>query len=603
MELARHNRVCQRSIPIPLFSEGGLKDLLEQGEIILAAPDPESPPSRESFDALLGYVFAGGKVTLVDGVEGFRGRKGWWTEAGATDPADYAIRLFGIPVDPGSRQTLDEEGLSPEVNTFALGFTPLTSGEAKGIERVSVPLPERGGVLLLHPRRENGPGMRLHSVRFGKTGFHPLSLEAEPMVAGERGGRMAFSSIGEPMAWELLGESYVAYRVPEGATSGCELEVEGEWAVAWGKAPPVETHTLRKKAFQSWFQKELLTVEIPRVAHPTVYSGTYTCRVFDVTGTQVSPVWFQKIGKGSFAWVGLPLDWVLRGSDTGADGQNPLRNDPGFDLIRLTLALHDSRRAGGGRASREPLSGWGSKWSASLPGDPRVDLAYHAFFPMERLNPWRSIGGGWPFDRAMDAIEHAKSSGMILSGSPVAVALDRNGQERVDLYANCCLHALLHRIEEIAAREGQGALQAHAARERKRLLASLVEILEVTAEQPVPARFLLNDAPASAASIAETLPAIAWAVSEIPPQDYPGGASARARLLSLLLSEQAALSDSRSLAALAAVSEERRAELVERILSRAGAGDLALIGHQEESFDLASAIPGLHALCLSKRRS
>jgi hypothetical protein len=599
--LARYNQSSERSIPIPLFSSGGLIEVLGQGKMIVTSPDPNSPPDKTSFDSLLGYVVAGGAVTLVDGVWGFQDKAGWWRDAGAVDLADYALRTLGAGLDPQSRRVLDGGSLAGGLNTALQGAALLGQGSLGAASKVDIQLPQPQGYLILGPSSAGSRrGMRLHSVRFGSSVTLPYTSQEAAWIAGGYGRVPTRDAFGKINGCQLTGEGYTAYRVPEAATAGCVVEVEGDWVAGWSKEPPVQDVILRKKVVMNWYNRELLSVPIPRMAHPVVYSGTYTARVFDVSGTEESPVWFFKAGRGSLAWLGLPRDFVLYGSDCGTDAQNSLRNDPTYDLLRYLLALQDPKGGGSAKVSVTPLAGWTEAWNQSDDLGPRPDLAYFAWQPFDLLG---TGGGGlrtWAQEAILDALKIPASQGEALPSSPLLVRRSEEGKGLVDLPTHAFTFALYKSLDRLGGKAERTWLQSHAAREAARLEQALARVLNTTGETPLAARWILNGTLAGEAPLESILPEAAWAVSEIDPEDFPGGIAARNRLLSKLAADGTVTSYPQATAALAACVAERREEFLGRLMQGLEGLDLSLIGNKERSFDLAVAIPAIHALCLAR---
>jgi len=242
---------------------------------VIASPDPKHPPSKRLIDILLGYVVSGGKVTLVDGVSGFEGREGWWKEEGCRDPADYAIQSLGIEFDPASRRILDEEGLADDANTFCIGAPVYLDGDSDTVVETKFVVPG-GGYLWVYPRSSKpDDGVTIERGRLGEAPFAAFTPSEDEILAASYDSRPARNHLGIPTGRSLVGEGYVAYRLPERATIECALALSGEWKVAWNKELPHTSHTLVKKAFQDWYLHELLTADVSRLAHPVVYGATW----------------------------------------------------------------------------------------------------------------------------------------------------------------------------------------------------------------------------------------------------------------------------------------------------------------------------------------
>ena len=601
-ELSRHNRVHQRSISIPVLRSGGLEEALGQGRIILTSPDPQSPPDKSTFDTILGYVISGGHLTLVDGVKGFRGKEGWWKEAGAADLADYAIRMMGVPVDFTSRRTLDEEGLSPTVNTFLAGTTPLTQGTSPTPQTVTVQLPKPGGYVCLCPSAEDQAGIRILSGRIGGDSFRPFSAEEERFLAGGYAPRVFSDRYGETIGCELIGEGFRAYRIPSTVTGPVEFSLSGSWNLSWSDSLPATHLFLRKKAFQSWYSRELMQVPVSRLCHPVIYSGTYTCRVFDVSGTEESPFLFTRVGRGTFVWLGLPRDYLLLGSDTGSDLQFSLRNDPTYDMVRLTFAFHDPKRAGAERTSRPPLSGWGMGWSQSSTPVPEPFHAFFAWKPVETVGMATQVMNGWVEDAFMDTLEFPRVEGLSVPGYPLITRELENGHQILDLPDNAFRHALYKRLEHTSKVTGRAWLEEDARRKANSIASSLPLLLEGFGEGMVCARTIVDGLPGAAIPASALLPRAAWAATEISPADFPGQATAQAHLLNTLLKDPVVTGNPQALAVIATRDGSHREQFLGQLLAQHTDPKLGLIGREGKRFDLATAIPAVRALILSAKK-
>ncbi|MCA9435458.1 MAG: hypothetical protein KC978_06710, partial [Candidatus Omnitrophica bacterium] len=421
-DLVRFHPAIERTIPITPFSGDGIREVLQSSPIVVTAPDPEDPPTKAAFDILLGYVIDGGNVTLVDGYSGFQDKKGWWTDAGAADPADYALRVLGAPIDYDSRKVLDEEGMAPDRNTFSLGMSPVDSTSAsdeKDKTRVTV---GGEGFLFICAKNSSDPeGLILRGGKIGEKEFRSLTASEEEILAASHQPELAWSAKGEPVGRRLRGEGFAVYRLPSDSSVTCELDVTGDPAFYVGSSTPETDNLLLKKVVQAWYHRALLTFPVSRSAHPVVYDGTYTCRVFDVTGTEVSPVLFHKVGRGSFAWVGLPADYLRLGSDRGTDLQTNLREDPGYDLIRMTLALHDPRQAGAQQAGATPRWAWTDQLNVRGEKDPDPETIFYAWESIRQLGAGagNSTFWGWALTAFTKALRDGQWAGERLENSPL----------------------------------------------------------------------------------------------------------------------------------------------------------------------------------------
>ena len=601
-DLAQYNPCAERSLPIRVFSGDRVRDLFGKGRILLASPDPKNPPGKESFDLLLGYVIAGGNLTLVDGVHGFEGKKGWWTEAGCTDPADYAIRLLGVPIDSASREILDEESLAHDVNTFCADSRLLKEGASEDFEKQRFEAPA-GGYLLVYPKTSDSANqVRLRTGRIGKEEFLPFTVAEEKILSASYAPRVSFDAEGIPSGRLLEGESFAAYRLPNDASPvSCQLELSGSWCISWREDLPEMDHILVKKAYQSWFMKELIRVPISRLAHPVVYGATWSCRVFDVTPTETSPVLYHSIGKGTFVWVGLPKDYLLLGSDTGTDRQNWLRNDLSYDLLRMTLSLHDSKRAGGQQASEPPACSWGEGYSQQLEDRFEPDLLYYAWLPTQILGPH---GGGnalsrWALPTFKKALEKPLRDGDSLSPGPAFMTNGPEGKPYLSLYHNACLYAMHKNMAGITKSKGLTWWSRTTEASAAKMESQLVDLFALVGPSPMVGRAVANGTATEEIPISQLYPEAVLAVSEIPAGSFPGGAAAAQRILSSLVTKADDIQDPRSLALLAAKTPDGRDRILRRILPRDTGGDLFCpIGNGKHSFDLATAVPALHALAL-----
>ncbi len=601
-ELVRYNRIHQRSVDIPVFQKDGVNQLFKQGRLIVAAPDPSLPPDKTSFDTVLGSVISGGHLTLVDGVEGFRGKEGWWKEAGAADLADYAIQMLGVPVDPASRRTLDAEGLAPTVNTFLAKATSLSQGTSPTPQTVTVLPPKPGGYVLLCPSSEEGAGVRILSGRIGGESFRPFTIEEDHHLAGGFAPRVAYGEFGETVGCDLQGEAFRAYKIPTAPTGLVEFSLSGGWNVAWSESLPQTHLVLRKKAFQSWFSRELMQVPILRLCHPVVYSGTYTCRVFDVSGTEESPFLFTKVGRGTFVWLGLPRDYLLLGSDTGSDFQNSLRNDPTYDLVRLTFAFHDPKRAGADRSSRTPLSGWGEGWSQSMTGIPDP---YHAFFawrPVEASGWATQPMNGWVEETFTNTLEIPKSDGYTVLHHPLITRGIGENRRILELPDNAFIHAVYKRMERASKVTGRVWLEEDSHHKAGVIAKNLPVLLAGSGEDAAYARAIADGTPGAAIPTSALLPRAAWAATEISPADFPGGATGQTRLFLTIANDPETTKNTQAMAVLAVQDGNQREQFLERLLAHYTDPRLGLIGREGKQFDLATAVPTVRALVLSARK-
>jgi len=600
-DLARHNQTSERSIPIPTLNGGGHENIIDQGKILMFHPDPDFPPDKETFDALLGYAISGGHVTLVDGYHGFHGKEGWWKEVGVTDLADYALRLLGVPIDHDSREVLDEEGLSPLHNTFALGSDSLASAGITdgGMITTIFKTVEPGGYLIIHSSDSEDPeGAVLLSGRIGDFEFLPLTLAEDSIIAASYGLQTACDVDGRPIGVSLLGEAFTAYKLPEGITSECEITTSGQSQFAWSEIAPETHHTITKKAFPSeWWRKELFNVPISRAAHPVIYGGTYTSRVFDVTRTEKSPMLHHRIGRGSFVWIGLPKEYLTLGSDSGTDYDNWLRNDPTYDLVRFTLALHDVQRAGTERAGDPPNASWGEGWSQGDSNHLGVDLAYFAWRPFEFSGIGRGGNQAWFKNREifLEALQGPIREGNTLPLTGLYASRSGSSQEEINLFTNACAYALYRNLAKVSAYQGRDWANDFTTGRAKRLADELTPWVED--EGVIFGRTLENRQLGKTIPVNSLLPEAVWAVTEIPAMDFPGGATEQAHLLSALNRIPVNSLDSRSLAALAT----RKSGLVSKLINKLGTDSdknpVPLIRDEEGEFDIATALPAVHALC------
>lgn len=601
-ELTRNNRLHQRSLDIPLFRAGGLMEILKQGKIILTAVDPDSPPDKASFDTLLGYVISGGHLTLVEGGGDFAGKDGWWKEAGAASPSDYAIRMMGVPVDPDSRQILDEEGIAVTTNTFTKATSSLAQGSSTAPQTVAVIPPRPGGYLLLFPSTSEDPaGLQILSGRIGGETFRPFTSGEDQVLAGGYAPRVLHDGYGETLGCHLLGEAFRAYRIPTSVTGPVEFTLCGGWTITWSETPPSNDKTLRKKAFQSWYKRELMTVPVLKTCHPVVYSGTYTCRVFDVTDSEQSPFLFAKVGRGTFIWLGLPRDYLLQGSDTGSDLQNSLRNDPTYDLIRLTFAFHDPKHAGSERVSRTPFSCWGEGWSQSLASSPEVLNTFFAWKPVESAGLATREMNSWIEETFSKTLDVAQSEGWTLPLHHLVTREVGAGRQVLDFADNAFVHAVYRGLERTSKVTGRIWLQEDSRRKAEGLAKDLPALLEGFGEGAVYARTIADSTARTAIPLSVLLPRTAWAVTEIRTADFPGEATAQTRLLSSLANDPAVSGDTRAMAVIATRDKDHRAQFLGLLLEGHTDPVLGLIGREGKRFDLATAVPTLQAMILATR--
>lgn len=601
-DLARFNPMSQRAISVSKFSRGGLHDVLRQGKIVITSPDPDAPPSKEEMDSLLGYVIGGGNLTLVDGYSGFQGKSDWWTEAGAADPADYAIRMLMRGVDFDSRQILDAESLSETQNTYAQGGDRIASSTTVTTATPAFTTAQPGGFLLIHSTDELSPEpLRIHRVRFGGQDVVPYTAGEHDWLAAEFGRRQAVDGLGRIVGCDLLDESFLLYRLPSHATSQIEIEASGNW-VAWRMENiPSLTQSFVKKAFHPiWFKDNLLRVDLHRAAHPVVYSGTFTVRVFDATGTESSPVLSETAGKGRLVWIGLPWDYLVYGSDTGTDYQNSLRSDPGYDLLRMTLVLHDPRTAGGERASRTPLIGWGDDWSQSPSGQPDPVCSAFAIRPFGRIGTGGGSLGSWFIEGFQNALLLPSQTGDYVPGLGLMATTNPGASRSIRFSENVFTHVFARDLARVSGWLGRTWLSDFSQSYMNSIATYLPQVLPVTGEQPILSRRLVDGVPGEPEPTDSELYPAALTLAELSVAEFPGGATAHTALLNWTAAQPAIQSDPRSAALLATQSAELRATFVESLPNRAGKGDLAFLGREGKPFDWQVAIPALHALCLKK---
>jgi hypothetical protein len=585
-DLVRYNPYSERCIEIDRLGGDRIDRLFRGQTAILAAPDPRNPPSKRMMDVLLGYVVSGGKVTLIDGVAGFEEVEGWWKEEGFQDPADYALSSFGIELVPNSRQRLDEEGLDGEVNTFCIGMGVYLEGNSDTPIETTTVVPG-GGYLIVYPRSAKpGEGVTLERGSIGGASFVPFTPSEDEILEASYGSRVEGNELGIPIGRSIEGEGFVAYRLPGTATVECALELSGKWKVAWSQAAPRTTHTLIKKAFQEWYLRELLTAEVSRLAHPIVYGATWGARVFDVTGTELSPVLFRKIGRGSFVWIGLPRDYLLLGSDTGTDWQNSLRQDPTYDLVRMTLALHDPERGGGQQAGAPPARGWTSGGNRSTEEGPRTDRAFFAWKPTQFLGGGAGSGEYWTWamDCFFQASQQPDREGRRLGLTELAIRDWGEEGKCVDLYSNACRYALYADMAAQSNRQGMTWWRNQVEKRAKEIENNLLAILDLGSATPVWGRVVKNGSAEEVIPLEEFLPEAVWTVSEIRGVRFPGGEAARNRVIEKLQAKPSSIGDPRSRAALATLPGAEVEELLKGIFPG-------------EEFDLAVALPAMRAIC------
>lgn len=596
-ELIRYNRMHNRSIDIPLLKEGGLPKILQQGRILMASPDPLQPPTKDEFDTLLGYVIAGGHLTLVDGFSGFEQHDGWWKKEGAADLADYAIRKLNVPVDPASRKVLDGGSQAAGCSPYLDGSSELAvAAEPTERRTVSITTPQAGGYLLISPAKVSPMSrMSLYGVAIRSSNLIPFHAEENNYLVESNGSQPIQNFMGEIPGAGLTGSAYRIYRLPQDGTSTCSVDVEGSWRISWADQVPEKDWILRKKAFQTWYKSELLEVPVSRLCHPVVYSGTYTCRVFDITGTEQSPILFYKVGLGTFMWIGLPREAILLGSDTGSDAQNSLRQDPAYDLVRMSLAFHDPKRAGAERASQPPLSGWGTHWSWGTEGDPNPVWAWFAWWPIEQLGWGHDMMSSWVREDFLASMDYGRSEGLELPHHSLFTTPDR---QRVELATQAFLFAFNRGMARVAGQTSQTWLLDNSKRQSQMIQADVTSVLPATGTAPVFARRIEGLTAGEEDSPKELFPDLAWAVSEIPTRDFPGGEDWKNRCLSALVDHPAVLADPASSAAIATCCPAgKRGKLLESVLPKSGEG-MQLIGSPGKSFDVSAAVPALHALLL-----
>lgn len=592
-DLVKDHPAMERTIPIHSFRQGGVGDLMRSGGILVAAPDPNDPPTKEEFDILLGYIIDGGLVTLVDGFSGFEGKTGWWTEAGAADPADYALRLLGVPVDYGSRQRLDEEGLSSHQNVYALGMTRLESTrDAEG--RVAVAAPKGGFLFVCAADEEDPIGVPFAGGRIGEKTFRALTASEDEILSASSQPETAWDDTGKPAGRLLRGESFLLCQLPETGTTECEFQCEGEAAFYWTADPPLIEHTLLKKVVQSWYHRVLLTLPVPRASHPVVYNGTYTCRVYDVTGTEVSPVLFHQLGRGSFAWVGLPVESIRLGSDRGTDAQHSLRDDPGYDLVRMTLALHDNRQAGGQQAGATPRFVWTDRLNVRGESPPPPDLMIHAW---ESIRQMGAVAGnrtfwGWVFTHFTNALRSPSWNWERMENSPLFAVPDGD-QWKIDLHQLAAVHALYRDIEGSAGNLEKTWQNENAKRRADGIEREAIECLRLNSEDPLLARWVVEGTYESAAPFESSFEDALLAVSLFEGSRFPGGEPIRGRIVDRLLQSVPAQVPLQSSALLAVLDRGQRAQRLEEVFS----AQLSAPGGEANPGLLA---PALYALVLDR---
>lgn len=592
-DLVTDNPAMERTIPIHPFRKDGLRDLMRSGGILVAAPDPSDPPTKEEFDVLLGYIIDGGRVTLVDGFSGFEGKTGWWTDAGAVDPADYALRLLSVPVDYSSRRRLDEEGLSPRRNVYSLGMTRLDSTRnPEGRSAITTP---KGGFLFVCAEDEDDrKGVRLVGGSIGGRLFQALTASEDEILSASSQPETAWDQTGGPAGRLLRGESFVLYQLPENGTTECEFQCEGEAAFYWTAERPMTEHTLLKKVVQSWYHRVLLTLPVPRAAHPVVYSGTYTCRVFDVTGTEVSPILFHQLGRGSFAWVGLPVESIRLGSDRGTDAQHSLRNDPGYDLIRMTLALHDNRQAGGQQAGATPRFGWTDRLNVRGDFPPAPDGMIHAWESIRQMGAGAGnrTFWGWVFTHFTNALRSPGWNWERMENSPLFAVPDGD-RWKIDLYQLAAVHALYRDIEGSAGNLDRTWQNENAKRKADGIEREAIECLRLNSEDPLLARWVVEGTYESAAPFESSFDNALLAVSLFEGSRFPGGEPIRGRIVNRLLQSVPAQIPLQSSALLAVLDKGQRTQRLEEIFSAQPLAE----GRESNPSLLA---PALYALILDR---
>ncbi len=594
-DLVRFHPAIERTIPIKPFRGDNIRSVLRSRPIVITAPDPEDPPTKDAFDVLLGYIINGGQVTLVDGYSGFMGKEGWWTEAGATDPADYALRVLGVPVDFESRKVLDSEGLSDDRNTFSLGMDPVevhTIAEEHGALRFSVNGP---GVLLVAAKDESDPaGIVLKSGQIGGSDFEVLTPSEDKILAASHQPELAWTLEGLPSGRRLRGEGFVVYQLPSDASVTCELDVEGDVALFVGKEVPPSEHILLKKVVQAWFHRALLTLPVSRSAHPVVYDGTYTCRIFDVTGTEVAPILFHQIGRGSLAWVGLPVDYVRLGSDGGTDAQKSLRADPCYDLIRMTLAVHDPRQAGGQQAGTTPSSVWTDRLNSRNSEAPNPESLFYAWQSIHQMGPNAGNPSFWVWAFS-HFIESLRSNDWDWDWESVngteLYAVPGNEREQVDLYLQAFRYAVYRDVEGAAANLGRSWHREHTTKIADRMEADLSEYLKLDSPNPWVARQVESGTLTQEIPIDEVYEETALAVALLEGDRFPGGESSRQKYLNLLLNNKPENPDSRTAAMLSVLDRIGGNAYGAQILS--STSDMS-----HGSVEISDWVPALYGLCL-----
>jgi hypothetical protein len=589
-ELVLNNPFSERSLPVRVFHGNRIREVVGRGGIPIVAPDPENPPSKEEFLALIGSVIDLGKVTLVDGVTGFRGKEGWWTQEGCQDLAEYAFKVLGVEIHAASSQVLDATGLAEDHHTLFGDIAPLARGESETPVEVAIEVPKKQGFLVVYPSKKNEESGALLSAI--DAGGNPLKMGEsgeEEILAASDSPRFVQDSWGNVIGRGLHRESFVAYDLG-GEVSHATLTLSGDYTVTWAEQLPPSEVTLVKKAFQEWYLRELLTVPIPRKVHAAVYGATWSARIFDVTGTGLSPVIYHRFGKGSLVWVGLPREYLLRGSDRGTDAQHSLRSDPGYDLLRVTLALHDPDRAGGQQASAPPNAWWLDGYNQQK-GSPSENCpVFFALLPTRILGPQAGGALFWGnfFSRFSNALEHPEWEGQLLNDSSLVVEISQGEGETASFAANAFRMAAYREIAKIADRNGATWWNNTLTREAGRIEEDLVDLFLPEEGKPALARTVQDGSVTGSVVHPHEIEAALLTLTEIPAETFPGGTDARDRFQSHLSEsfDPHGWSD-QALALWAVLEETHRSEIVDSLLNRWQT--------DPEAFDIDTLAPLLHA--------
>jgi hypothetical protein len=364
---------------------------------------------------------------------------------------------------------------------------------------------------------------------------------------------------------------------------------------------------LGKKAFQSWYNRVLRKVPISRLCHPVVYGATYTSRIFDVTGTNKSPILYHPVGKGSFLWLGLPRDYLLLGSDTGSDRQNSLREDPTYDLVRLTLAFHDPKRAGAERASSAPLSGWGQQWNQDTQTGQRSPDPMCAWFAWKPIYVQGWLGqlmNGDLQQLFLDSLQVHHSNGDYLPHHDLILSKNLEGSaqdEVLDLATQAFAYALHTNLGLVAQKAGQTWLADQSLEKAAQQAADLQALLTEKTGNLSYGHVIHAGSHVENVPTEKLLPELVWSLTEISPASFPGGATTQTRIIQQLALDPALKSNGQALAAFAVLETPIRADFVNLLPQYVSSPRLLLIGNKENGFDLATAIPSLHAWVLQKK--